>query len=215
MSLVAVADVNHEDLGLTPTVRSGAAEEIRVLPHSTTDPETGKFFFLVEGVEAGFEAELTADHTVSDWTLVTDTGGTRVYRIQHTEGTKLLSPRVTQLGGLMLDVKSNVEWGWTVRLQLPNRESLSELWEFCECESIAFDLKQMFPQEEWGGGTSGGLTDAQRDALVTAYESGYFEEPRRASLADLAEELDISPTAVGGRIRRGTAALVETSLIEE
>ena len=215
MSLVAVADVNHDDLGLMPTVRSGTADEIRVVPHSTTDPETGQFFFLVEDADDRFEEALTADHTVRDWTLVTRSGSTRVYRIRHPEETKLLSPRVTELGGLMLDVKSNADWGWTVRLQLPDREALSDLWEFCESEAIAFDLKQMFPQEGWVDGDAGGLTDAQRDALVAAYEHGYFEEPRRASLADLAEILDISPTAVGGRIRRGTAALVERSLLED
>lgn len=215
MSLVAVADVTHEDLGLTPTVRSGAAEEIRVIQHSTTDPDTGQFFFLVENATDEFEEALTADHTVEGWTLVAGSAGTRVYRIRHSEGTKLLSPRVTELGGLMLEVKSNADWGWTVRLQLPDREALSDLWEFCEEENISFDLKQMFPGDGWADGRPGGLTDAQRDALVAAYEHGYFEEPRRASLSDLAELLDISPTAVGGRIRRGTAALVETTLIEE
>lgn len=215
MSLIAVADISHEDLGLTPTLRADVAEEIRVVPHSTTDPDTGKFFFLVENADERFEEELVADHTVSDWTLVAGSGGTRVYQIRYSEGTKLLSPRVIELGGLMLEDRSNANWGWTVRLQLPDRAALSELWEFCESEGITFDLKQMFPQEGWGDGEPGGLTDAQRDALVAAYEHGYFEEPRRASLTDLADELDISPTAVGGRIRRGTAALVETTLLEE
>ncbi len=57
-----------------------------------------------------------------------------------------------------------------------------------------------------------GLTDAQYDALVTAYRSGYFEEPRALSLSELAEELGISPTAASGRLRRATKRLVETQL---
>jgi predicted DNA binding protein len=50
---------------------------------------------------------------------------------------------------------------------------------------------------------------------VTAYKEGYFEEPRTTSLEELGDILDISPTAVGGRLRRGMAALIETTLSEE
>lgn len=215
MSVVAVVDVCHEDLGLTPTVRSGSAEEIRVISHSTTDPETGMFFFLVRGADETFEDQLLSDPTVSEWTLVADSEETRVYRIRHPRQTKLLSPNVTELGGLMLEVKSNGDLGWTLRLQLPDRGALSDLWEFCEREGISFDLKQMFRQKGWVDGEPSGLTDAQRDALTTAYREGYFEEPRDASLVELADALDISPTAVGGRIRRGTAELVRATLVDE
>ncbi|GAD52741.1 bacterio-opsin activator domain-containing protein [Halarchaeum acidiphilum MH1-52-1] len=214
MSLVTVADIAHEDLALTPTILAHASDELRVVSQSATDPETGQFFFLVEGADAGFEAALDADHTVSDWTLVAEEGGTRVYRIGHPDDAILLSPMVTEVGGLMLESKS-AERGWTVRLQLADREALSELWEFCEREGVDFELKRTFRQEGWASGEPSTLTDAQREALVTAYERGYFDEPRGASLADLADALGISPTAVSGRLRRGTAQLVESSLLEE
>lgn len=214
MSLITVADVAHPDLALTPTIRS-AAGEIRVVSQSTTDPETGKFFFVVEGADESFEVALADDPTVRDWTLVSDEANARVYRIGHSEGTILLSPIVVELGGLMLKARSDGEHGWTVRLRLPDREALAELWAFCEAEGISFDLRRVFRQDGWTNREPATLTDAQRKALVAAYEHGYFEEPREASLADLAEVLGISPTAVGGRIRRGTAELVESALVEE
>lgn len=214
MSLVAIIDIAHPDLALTPTIRECPDASIQVVPHSTTDPETGLFFFLVDGADESFEAALEGDHTVPHWTLVDDLGSTRIYQLEHTDETKLISPKTAELGGLMLKAESNGR-GWTVRLHLPDREALSTLWEYCESEDISFELYRMFRQDEWADGRALKLTDEQRAALVNAYEEGYFEEPRDTSLEDLADRLDISPTAVGGRIRRGTGKLVETTLLEE
>lgn len=214
MSLIAILDISHPDLALTPTIRKCSDATIQVIPHSTTDPETGLFFFLVEGRDEIIETAFTNDHTVTDWTLVDGSDSSRIYQLQHGEDTKLISPQTAQLGGLMLKAESN-DRGWTVRLHLPDRKALATLVEHCEDEGISLDLSRMFRQDEWIDGLSPGLTDQQRTALVDAYEEGYFEEPRETSLEELADRLDISPTAVGGRIRRGTGKLIETTLLEE
>ncbi|MFD1565277.1 helix-turn-helix domain-containing protein [Haloarchaeobius amylolyticus] len=211
MSLIAILDVAHPDLALTPTIRDCPNVSIEVVPHSTTDPETGLFFYLVEGANDTFEDVLDRDHTVADWMLVDDLGSTRIYRLQHTEETVLISPMTTELGGLLLQAEST-DRGWTNRLHLPDREALAALWECCEESNISFELHRMFRHEAWTSETVPELTDEQRVALVTAHEEGYFEEPRDTSLEELADHLDISPTAVGGRIRRGTGQLVETLL---
>ncbi|WP_265109420.1 helix-turn-helix domain-containing protein [Halosolutus halophilus] len=214
MSLIAIVDIAHPDLALTPTIRERPDASIEVIPHSTTDPETGLFFFLVEGTDETFDDALDRDHTVANWTLVDDLGSTRIYRLQHTDETKLISPTTTELGGLMLKAESN-DRGWTVRLHLPDRDAIATLWEFCEETDISFELHRMFRQNEWSNGLTPKLTDEQQAALVSAYEDGYFEEPRETSLEELADQLDISPTAVGGRIRRGTGKLVEMTLLED
>ncbi|WP_049989461.1 helix-turn-helix domain-containing protein [Natrinema salifodinae] len=214
MSLIAILDIAHPDLALTPTIRDCPDTSIEVVSHSTTDPETGLFFFLVEGADESFEDVLDRDHTVTDWMLVDDLGSTAVYRLEHADGTELISPMATELGGLLLRAESS-DRGWTVRLHLPDREALAALCEQCEESDITFDLHRMFRRDEWTDGVAPEVTDEQRTALVNAYEEGYFEEPRETSLEDLADVLDISPTAVGGRIRRGTGKLVETTLLEE
>lgn len=216
MSLIAVIQLAHPKLALTPTIRSCRDAEIHVIQQSGTDPETGKFFFFVEGADDELEATLDGDPTVSGWTRISGPGDddSCVYRMDHTESAKLITPRTTEIGGLTMESWSNGR-GWNVRLQLPDREALSELWEFCEEEEISFELLRMFRQDEWTRGEPAKLTAAQRDALVTAHQAGYFEEPREASLSDVAKSLGISPTAVGGRIRRGTAELVETVLLDD
>jgi predicted DNA binding protein len=211
---LTVADIRHEKLALTPTIESHSNAELKVISQSATDPDTGKFFFRVENADDDFESALDGDNTVSSWTRVSEEGDARIYRIGHTDDTILLSPIVTSLSGLMLEAESN-DRGWTVRLLFSGREALSELWKYCETNDIEFTLKRTVRQEGWESQKPSTLTDAQREALVTAYEKGYFEEPHDASLADIADSLDISSTAVSGRIRRGTAQLIESSLLDE
>jgi predicted DNA binding protein len=214
MSLITIVHIAHEDLALSPTIRECPDVRIRVMSQSVTDPDTGLFFFYVENGGEAFEAAIERDHTVVEWMQVSDTDSGTVYRLEHTPETLLLSPKTIELGGLMRDATSD-STGWTVRLQFEDREALSQLWEYCQEAGITFDLQRLFRDQSWVDAELTALTDPQLDALVTAYEEGYFEEPRTSSLEELAAQLDISPTAVGGRIRRGTAALIETTLTEQ
>lgn len=57
------------------------------------------------------------------------------------------------------------------------------------------------------------LTACQHRTLVGAYEGGYYDTPRQSTLADFAEEFDVSPRAVSQRLRRGVGNLVESTLV--
>ncbi|MDG5778083.1 helix-turn-helix domain-containing protein [Haloarculaceae archaeon H-GB1-1] len=216
MSLIAVATIEHEDLALGPTIRHLSDVDIEVVTHSGTDPETEMFFFLVSdptGEFEGLESAIDRDRTVEAWEVVSASEASRMYRIRHTRRTRLLSPTVTELGGLMLEA-SSTDTGWRVRLQLPDRETLSELWEHCRYCDVTFELERIFGHDDLhDDGVA--VTDDQRTALLTAYQEGYFEEPRETSHAELSDLLGVGPTSVGGRLRRGTKALVEELLVDE
>jgi hypothetical protein len=46
------------------------------------------------------------------------------------------------------------------------------------------------------------LTDRQQEILLTALEMGYYEQPRRATYKDIAEELDCTKTTIGEHLRK-------------
>ncbi|SDQ44062.1 helix-turn-helix domain-containing protein [Natronobacterium texcoconense] len=54
----------------------------------------------------------------------------------------------------------------------------------------------------------GSLTTKQLEALELAYLRGYYDQPRETSLADLADELGISKSAVSQRLRAAESKLV-------
>jgi predicted DNA binding protein len=57
------------------------------------------------------------------------------------------------------------------------------------------------------------LSDVEAETIQRAAESGYFETPRDATLSTLAEEFDVSTTAVSKNMRRGEKKLIR-SLVE-
>lgn len=56
------------------------------------------------------------------------------------------------------------------------------------------------------------LTETELNSLRTASEHGYYRTPREATLAELAEEFDVSKTAVSMNIRRGERKLLEAAM---
>lgn len=217
MSLIAIIRIDHEKLTLAPTVERVPSVDVRVVTNSMTDPETSMFFFLVQS-ETGeferFEAAVERDETVAEAMVVSESDDTRLYRFTHLSDTELLSPKVTELGGLVLEART-ADAGWRLRLQLPDRQAIAELWEYCRSEGIDFDLVRVYDQHGMADGTVTTVSEEQRRALTEAYRCGYFEEPRETTQAELAERLGICPTAVGGRLRRGTRQLVEDVLVEK
>ncbi|PSP84993.1 hypothetical protein BRC83_03540 [Halobacteriales archaeon QS_1_68_17] len=212
MTITAKVYVSHRDVGLTPTIQRVDDLNIKVVSEAGTDPENDMYFFSVEGNFEAFERALESDHTVEEYYLMTAFDDGRLYRIQYSAESKLLSPTMTRVGAITLTSES-MDDGWLMHLRLPNRDSLYELWEFARTENVTFEIVELRQTEEESG-TLYGLTEAQREALLTAYAEGYFHEPRDASLAELADALGISPTAVGGRLRRGIERLIEATLVE-
>ena len=53
------------------------------------------------------------------------------------------------------------------------------------------------------------LTDRQLEAISHAYELGYFDVPRSATLADVAAEMDIDKSTAGEHLRRALGHVAE------
>lgn len=64
-------------------------------------------------------------------------------------------------------------------------------------------------------GKSGSLTDAERAAVYTALDRGYFAVPRRATLTEVSEELETPDVEASERIRRGVATVLEMHRSEQ
>ncbi|WP_436348854.1 helix-turn-helix domain-containing protein [Natronorubrum sp. FCH18a] len=102
--------------------------------------------------------------------------------------------------------------GWDFEVRGESHEEISEFRTTTQEYDITIEITAvhaMIPIQ--GDGYE--LTDTQREALVLAYERGYFDSPREASLEDVAEELGITQQSLSSRLRRGHRRLIGGTLI--
>jgi len=215
MSITATVHIKHDRLALAPTLEALDGIQIRVVSQENTDPGATLFPFLVEYDDrARLERALEADETVAAYEPVDWTDGTGIYYIEHTAETKLISRAVTDANGFLLNTETRGD-GWLVRLLLPDRGALNDVWEYASAHDISFDITEIYRNTDASGDASYGLTDEQRVALTTAYRKGYFNEPRDVSLSEMAREMGLSSTAMSGRLRRGMRNLVAATLVTQ
>lgn len=215
MTVFARVYVTHENLALTGTIRSLSDAEISVVSDAGTDPYHDVYYIWIEAPDFDAVANaLAEDHTVAEFSAITDGEPRRTYRIEYSAAAKLISPLVTEVGAVTVDARSHVN-GWLLELQLQTHDGLYELDEYARAEGISLDVLELRQTESLDDRSDLGLTDEQREALMAAYVHGRYDEPRGILLEELADLLDISQSAVSGRLRRGSARLVEEVLVDD
>ena len=211
----AVVRAKHPDIVLTGTVTHDGTSNVASVSEAGTDPTSGKFFYRIESADFDrFEEGLRKDRTVGAFERVIETRDEEaIYSFEYTDEAKLLSPVVSAANGVILDMKNDGR-AWILTIWTPERTDLVHLWEYAQQHNIDIDLLRVNEYDSLGN-TDAGLTDSQREALLVAFETGYFEEPRDATLGELADELDISEPAASGLLRRGIKRLVISSLVDD
>ena len=101
---------------------------------------------------------------------------------------------------------------WTFEIRGDRRSNIADFQRRCRELDIPTTLRKLHALTPVETGTEAALTDTQREALVLAYERGYFESPREVTLEALGEELDISQQAVASRLRRGIKHVLGSTL---
>jgi len=98
------------------------------------------------------------------------------------------------------------EHGWKVSTQFADRTDLEAFRDACQRDAIDFQPHRLCTAAH--SPNDYGLTAPQREALLAAYRSGYFDVPRTADLAEVSAELDVTTSALSERLRRGTRKLI-------
>jgi predicted DNA binding protein len=211
----AVVRVEHPDIVLTETVAHDRSSRVRSVSEAGTDPTSGRFFYHITSSDfARFEDGLRNDSTVGEFERVIETRDEEaIYSFEYTDEAKVLSPVISAANGVILDMENDGS-AWILTVWIPDRSDLVPLWDYARRNDIDIELLRVNDYASLGS-TDAGLTDSQREALLVAFETGYFEEPRNATLGEVAADLDISQPAASGLLRRGIKRLVASSLMDE
>ncbi|MFA1612515.1 helix-turn-helix domain-containing protein [Halobellus rubicundus] len=76
--------------------------------------------------------------------------------------------------------------------------------------SVQIETIRQFPSADVNPATT--LSDRQREALQAAVALGYYDTPREATHADIADELDCAPNTASEHLQKGEAKLVRAGL---
>ena len=215
MTFTAEVWIDHPDLPLTRTLE--AVPDVRAEWEYQTAVDDQQYAFAsVHGPSfEAFEQRLSSDPTIEQSMVVAAFDDRRLYRLTLSETAIVLDPTLASIGIAVIEA-TGADGRWRYVLQVPDRDSLASFNDYCERRDVHLQVERLARSTD-GAATPANppLTDAQREALTTAHRNGYFDEPRRTSLEELATKLDVSSTAVGGRIRRGTAKLIDAVLLTD
>lgn len=101
---------------------------------------------------------------------------------------------------------------WQFRILFPEHDSVSATHAFCEEYNINLEFERIYQLSDSPRRGQYGLSDDQYEAIVRAYQEGYYHVPRAVNLQKLADRLGISHQALSERIRRGHEKLIENTL---
>lgn len=171
--------------------------------------------FWISDAESELDRALDRDPTVTSARLLTRDGGASLYRTRH-------PPHISMVDAYEAAIHCDVRFldaaadgdGWWLKLWMADRDSLAAFRDACESASVPIDIRSMYNDEPQPMGDLYGLTERQREVLQLALREGYFQIPRESTLADLAENMDLSSQAASERLRRGMRTLVRNVLTE-
>ncbi|WP_435155514.1 helix-turn-helix domain-containing protein [Haladaptatus sp. DFWS20] len=214
MSVIAEFTLHAPTLVLTPTLEAAPGMTVELDQQIVAAGYTPLLIVWVSGDDfASFDVAIQADETIASHAIIEDLDSRKLYRLEIAYDDILpVYPAYRKLGAIPMAGQGKAG-DWQRRIRFPDRDALAEFQQFCAEEGIEFSLKRLYtPSDEQ---MAFQLTEPQLEALVAAYEIGYFNVPRDATLKDMSSKLDISKQSVSERLRRAQSRLVSSAILGE
>jgi predicted DNA binding protein len=210
MSVVADFSVSAEAfcLGEALAAVPGAAVELdRVVAHS---PDHVMPFVWVIDTERETFVEAAAEDASVERVEVSDSFETaHLFQFFWTDTVSQRLQIILDHDGVMLEARGS-GGQWRLWVRFGSREYFSAFQDhFNEFGEVT--LHQL-TSPRTPGGIQYGVSEKQREALLAAYDSGYYETPSTVTGKELADQLGVTQQAVSTRLRRGTGTLIENTL---
>lgn len=174
-------------------------------------------YFWVKGAGEATEAEIEAafdQHPeVERVALVDEVEGEYLLRVEWRPDYRGVLKAISETSVTILSAVGVAD-RWTFEVRGETRQDIADCQEHCQQLGIPVEVAALHSLASVESGPEYDLTDAQREALLLAYERGYFDSPRTTTLADIATELDITRQSLSSRLRRGHKRLIRNALVD-
>lgn len=216
-----IAELRIAGPGVTLYRAHQAAPGITMELERAVVPSTGEPVLYLwaagEGFEAfeTFEAAIPDDPTVDRFEVVEDVGDRRLYRIVVDVTETADSATIEQeVRASRLSARSSVK-GLFFKMRFPDWSALQTYVDRVRDLELDVSLQSVYSADPDHRSEQYGLSSKQLEVLEKARAEEYFDVPRGTDLETIAEDLGISKQAASERLRRGVAALLDSTLGED
>lgn len=158
------------------------------------------------------EGGIRADPTVRRLESIERFDDGRLYRIERNDTVGGFASAVIESQATVISGVGTGE-AWTFELRFRDQGRIEQFQARARENDVDLELDRLRTTLDVHPATRYDLTEKQYETLVTATEAGFFESPRRSTLAELGDELDVSKAAVTGRLRRGLTNLLSQTVM--
>lgn len=210
MSLVAEFSVPTDAFCLEDTlaaVPSASVELDRLVAHS---PDyVMPFLWVLDADRDAFEAALADDPTAETATITDSFDDADLYQVTWADIVSNRLAAILDHEGIVLEARGTSE-EWYFRVRFGSRDHFTEFENYFQ-QFGEITLHQLTaPQTPCG--VTYGVSPKQREALLAAYDAGYYANPSETTGESVAEDLGISQQSLSRRLRRGVTTLIENTI---
>lgn len=214
MSVIAEFSLPSSEFVLGKALRATSGLDVELDKMIPVSGRTIPYFWVVGEGREQFDTVLAESPTLTDFAAVDELDGRTLYRVEWDTSTDSFVRAMENTDAVLLDAFGDVD-SWTFRLRFPDSHALSTFHTTCREANVDITVERLYnPIDPTFSGTKD-MTDAQRELVERAYDEGYFDVPRKITLAELAEKIGVSDQAVNERLRRGLRSLIGATVKSE
>lgn len=196
-------------LGTAVAADTGATLRLaRVLPF---EGRVVAYFWVPYADLVDVDEALRGSAIVESFGIVDTIGGEAQVRVERPRQESGLLETLWDAAGDLLEAAGD-EQTWVLRARFDDDDGLAAFDRACSEAGILVAQDRSDAGRIEADLYEAGLTLVQRETLLDALELGYFDVPRRTTLAELAAETGVSDNAISQRLRRGMKTLVRATL---
>jgi len=171
-------------------------------------------YFWVRGTTAeDIEDVFTGQPGVKSIRLVDTVEDQRLLRAEWEQDYSGIMQALTESAAVLID-GNGTNKQWTFEIRGNDRSEIADFHQHCQELDIQPTLTELHALTPISTDTEKALTEPQEEALILAYERGYYQTPREVTLKELSDELGITQQAVASRLRRGIEQILGETLPE-
>lgn len=153
------------------------------------------------------------ESAVKNIRAIDEVNGARLLRLDWEPERVGLMRAISEMNGALISGVGTAD-SWAFEIRSDAHTGITRFQNYCHDHDIPILITSVYELSSVNNETEDGLTDSQREALILAYEHGYYRSPREVTLDELANEFGITGQALGSRLNRGVNSLIERTLID-